>query len=768
MMFGLFSGRKWALIPLAWMALAFTGCVRSPEAKSARFMDAGKKFLQKKDAARAILQFKGAAQVTPRNPEIYYQLGLAYLAAGDIGRGVANLRKALELNPKHAAAQLRLAQLMTHAPDAAVVKDAQQRLQSLLQNSPDDPDVLHALALTELKLDEPREAIRHLEQAMTAAPQELVLAVVLADAKMQQKDLKGAEEVLKKACGNSPKSADCVVILGRLYVIENKRSEAEQQFQQALGMDPNNGAALLNLATLENAEGKQEAEVTFKRLSSLPDRTFKAYHAIFLFQGGHRDEALKEFEALARQDPADRVIRTRLVAAYQSMNRLPDARKLLSDALKKNPKDLDALLQRGEILLSDGKYSEAEVDLNQVLHLRPDAPEVHYALAKLYQARGATLRQRQELSEALRLKPYLLTARLELAASLIQENAGNAALGVLDGAPQDQKNLIAFVEQRNWALLGMRQLAEARKEVDRGLASTRTEDLLLQDAILKITEKRYGEARKSLHEAMTKNPEDFRLLRLLVESYAAQNQVSAAVTEVRGYAAQNPKSAAIQYFLGSLLLQTGARDQAKQAFTAVKALNPDYSPADLSLAQIDLLQADWKDARQELNTILSTKRESTKSENPQARQWLGMLEVAEGSPTAAIADFRKVLESQPDNAIALNNLAFLLAENGQAAEALKYAEKAVELAPDKPDFEDTLGWVLYRKGLFDAAVSHLRSAVSKGGDIRQQYHLAAAYFRQGDAVRGQAILTAALRKDPKPPEARLAQEAAREATQKRP
>src|ERR1035438_9261519 len=455
---------------LLLLTLALCSCVSSPEAKSARFVAAGKKYLQKKDTARAILQFKGAAQVTPRNPEIYYQLGLAYLAAGDIGQGVANLRKALELNPKHAAAQLRLAQLMTHAPDAAVVKDAKQRLQSLLQDSPDDPDVLHALALTELKLDEPREAMRHLEQAMTAAPQELVLAVVLADAKMQQKDLKGAEDVLKRACGSSPKSADCVVILGRLYVIENRPSEAEQKFQQALGMDPSNAAALLNLATLENATGrKQEAEVTFKRLSSLPDRTFRAYHAIFLFQGGRRDEALKEFEALARQDPADRVVRTRLAAAYQSMNRLPDARKLLSDALKKNPKDLDALLQRGEILLSDGKYSEAEADLNQVLHLRPDAPEVHYALAKLYQARGATLRQRQELSEALRLKPYLLTARLELAASLIQENAGNAALGVLDGAPQDQKNLIAFVEQRNWALLGTRQLAEARKEVDRGL-----------------------------------------------------------------------------------------------------------------------------------------------------------------------------------------------------------------------------------------------------------------------------------------------------------
>jgi Flp pilus assembly protein TadD len=259
---------------------------------------------------------------------------------------------------------------------------------------------------------------------------------------------------------------------------------------------------------------------------------------------------------------------------------------------------------------------------------------------------------------------------------------------------------------------------------------------------------------------MARNPEDLRLLRLLVGSYAAQNQVPAAVREVRAFAAKNPKSGPIQYFLGSLLLQTGARDQAKQAFSAAKALN--YAGSDLSLAQIDLMQADWKNGRQELNAILSAQ-----SENSQARQWLGMLEVVDGSPAAAIADFRKVLESQPDNAIALNNLAFLLAENGQAADARKYAERAVELAPDNPLFEGTLGWVFYRMGLFDSAVTHLQPAVSKGGDTRQQYYLSAAYFRKGDAVRGQAILTAALRKDPNLPEAKLAQQAAREATQKR-
>ena len=751
--------RKHMMAVLA-AAVITCGCMSSPEVRSARYVAAGKKLLEKHDANRAILQFLNAVQATPRNAEVRYQLALSYLAAADVQKGVANLRRTLELDPKHTAAQLRLAQLMTNASDPEVLRDAQRRLQRLIQDGSDNPDTLHALALTEFKLGEPQDAMQHLEQAMTAAPQDLAFAVTLADAKLQQKDYKGAEDTLRKACDNSPKSSDCIVILGRLYLLESRPIEAEQKFQQALGMDSDSAPALLNLATLENVTGrKQDAEQHFKRLSSLSDRTFRHFHAAYLFQEGRRDEAVKEFEKLYRQD-SDEMARTRLVAVYQAVNRVADGHKVLNEALKKNPKDLGVLLQQGELFLSDRKYAEAESDLNQVLHLRPDSPEVHYALAKLHQARRETLSMREQLYEVLRLNPSLVAVRIELANSMIEENS-KAALAILDAAPADQRKLISIVEQRNWALLKLQQSSEARKGIEYGLANARTADFLLQDAILKIEARRFPEARQAIHEALVKAPEDLRGLRLLVGTYAAQNQVRNAVEEVRAYATQHPKSAAIQFFLGSLLIETGDHAGAQQALRSAKAINPDYAPAELSLARVNLLQANWDDARRELNTILSTKEET-----PLARQWLAMLEYSIGDRTAALADFRRVVEIQPNNATALNNLAFLLAENGKPDEALKYAEKAVELAPGRADSEDTLGWILYRKGLYAAAITHLQLAVSKSGDLRLQYHLAAAYFRKGDEVRGREVLTAALRKDPTLPEAQLAQQAEHESNSK--
>jgi hypothetical protein len=48
--------------------------------------------------------------------------------------------------------------------------------------------------------------------------------------------------------------------------------------------------------------------------------------------------------------------RTQLIGAYQGVNQTVDAQKVLDEALRKNPKDLDVLLQRAEIFLGTRKF----------------------------------------------------------------------------------------------------------------------------------------------------------------------------------------------------------------------------------------------------------------------------------------------------------------------------------------------------------------------------------------------------------------------------
>lgn len=754
MTIGFMLRRRRAILPTLLM-IAVAGCSRSPEVQSARFMDAGKQLMQKGDAARALLEFKNAAQATPRNPDVYYQLGRAYVASGDWGKGVANLKRVLELNPKHEQARLMIAQLMSYSDQPSILKEAQDRLQALLEDTPESPDALHTLALTELKLGDVNDAIQLLDRAMKGAPQELIIAVTLAQAKLQQQDAKGAEVVLKKACENLPKSANPVIVLGRFYLSQKRAAEAEAEIRRALTIDPNSADALFTLATLQDQTGhKQEAERTFARLSGLPGKAYKPTHAMYLFQVGMRGEAIREFEKLAKEDPSDRMARTRLVTAYGAVGRQEDAGRVLAEVLKKNPKDMDALVQEAELLLATGKYGDAERDLNKVLPFQPNSAELHYVKAQLHRARGQASTYRQELSEVLRLDPYLLAARLELARVSQGANDARSAVRILDEAPPSQRDLLAVLTERNWALWLSGDLREMRKGIDKGLSRVQSIDLLLQDGLWKLRSGNPSGARASLEGALKKNPADLRALGALRTSYALEKRESTALQKVVEYAALQPKSAPVQDYLGFVLLAAGDRERAKAAFTAAKAADPQYIAADLALAQLDYADHRPGDAIARVKAILATD-----TGNVAARLWLGRLEVWQGNRQAALGDFQKVVDQDPNNAEALNSLAYLMGESGErTTEALKYAQKAQELMPEDPEYADTVGWILYRKALYPAALMQLQRAASHEGNPVWKYHLAMAYVKVGDLRRGRTALDAALKMNPNLPEAKIAKE----------
>ena len=57
------------------------GCARTPMQKRDRYLEAGKKLLEKKEYTRAVLEFRNAVAAMPRDAESYYQLGRAYTAS---------------------------------------------------------------------------------------------------------------------------------------------------------------------------------------------------------------------------------------------------------------------------------------------------------------------------------------------------------------------------------------------------------------------------------------------------------------------------------------------------------------------------------------------------------------------------------------------------------------------------------------------------------------------------------------------------------------
>ena len=110
-----------------------------------------------------------------------------------------------------------------------------------------------------------------------------------------------------------------------------------------------------------------------------------------------------------------------------------------------------------------------------------------------------------------------------------------------------------------------------------------------------------------------------------------------------------------------------------------------------------------------------------------------------------------MIEIEPDNAIALNDLAWALTELGDA-KAIEIAEKAYRQAPYSADVMDTLGWALVKTGDVKRGADLIQSAANlapANNDIRM--HLATAKIKLGDKAGARRELEPLTKLDPNSP-----------------
>lgn len=96
------------------------------------------------------------------------------------------------------------------------------------------------------------------------------------------------------------------------------------------------------------------------------------------------------------------------------------------------------------------------------------------------------------------------------------------------------------------------------------------------------------------------------------------------------------------------------------------------------------------------------------------------------------SDLRAILAVDPDNPQALNALGYTLTDRtDRHVEALAYIEQALKAHPDDPAFIDSMGWVKYRLGKLDEALSHLRRAYAEAADGEVAAHLGEVLWVSG-------------------------------------
>ena len=137
---------------------------------------------------------------------------------------------------------------------------------------------------------------------------------------------------------------------------------------------------------------------------------------------------------------------------------------------------------------------------------------------------------------------------------------------------------------------------------------------------------------------------------------------------------------------------------------------------------------------------------------------LAQLQEARGDWQNAEQTYHKALQIQPDNAMAANNLAYLMLEHGLNTDvALSLAQTGRRGMPDEPSAADTLGWAYYHKGTYQSAVDLLEEAAKEDAakqspkkDANIYYHLGLSYEKLGDKARAKAEFERSLQITPNP------------------
>lgn len=129
---------------------------------------------------------------------------------------------------------------------------------------------------------------------------------------------------------------------------------------------------------------------------------------------------------------------------------------------------------------------------------------------------------------------------------------------------------------------------------------------------------------------------------------------------------------------------------------------------------------------------------------------LAMLLESLGRRDEAKTIYEKTLKLQPDNPIALNNLAYMMAETGgDLDQALTLAQRAKQRLPQDLNVGDTLGWIYLKKNLSDNAVEVLRDLVNKDPkNATYRYHFGMALLQKGDKFNAKKELQTALQNKP--------------------
>lgn len=606
--------------------------------------------------------------------------------------------------------------------------------------------LLALMNLAEVQLIEEKIglAATTLKELEAVSPNALITRYLRARWLAQSGDYPAAVRGLQEILRDQPDFEPGQRLLGTVHYLSGNLEQAAMYLSRVVG--PEGGDSFLRrmLAELRLQQDRPEQamQTLLPMMRQGPATVFDQGLLILAGQAslklGDNGSALAFFRRGAAAYPDDERFMLGEVSAQLASGDLATARRLLEKMQATTSKRLavdylsvvtDLLQRRFEPALDLARRLEKE---------NPGAPWSHLLLATVHLAAGDTVAARQQFEAVVTVDPRNREALINLAK--LDMEGGDRAAGearlkkVIDADPTDYRPQFLLAESRLAAGRYAEALEDARAAVQAAPEMATTLNLLGRAA---AAAGRWDEAEQSFARITALDPKNARAWLNLARAAAETHRGGTGKDALSKAMELAPKDPTVLMTAGDLLMESKQPAPAADYYVRAYALQPSARMA------MRACEARLAAGTPQPCTPLTQWLAMNPSDVP-ARQFEASMYQRRGEIGAAITDYETVLRYRADDPMALNNLAWLYFQSGDAR-ARATAERALAAQPDSAAILDTVGWIRLRSGDPKHGAEAIREAARRAaGDNDIQFHLAFAQAETGDATAAQATLKALL------------------------
>ena len=250
----------------------------------------------------------------------------------------------------------------------------------------------------------------------------------------------------------------------------------------------------------------------------------------------------------------------------------------LTKNIAADPQNPQLLYQRGLLHFKVGNITDAEVDFQKAIKLKPD-PEYYFALSNLHYTNQDITRAMNVLKEGITINPHSVELFLPLVRFHIYLEQYDQAIKYADEALIiDANNAEAYL------LKGV--IFESIGDTSRAISSYTTaieQDPKLYDGYMKLgiiySPSNANLAIQYFDNALKVKPEDAEAQYGIAKTYQDRGETANAIKAYRDLAITNPDFEKAFYNLGYIYFQQDSIDKAEKNFNIAVSVAPQYADA---------------------------------------------------------------------------------------------------------------------------------------------------------------------------------------------